>query len=435
MRVATDVPAPGSPELRAAGLAALAEAGVVYLPLHLVLSEARGIGFGVATLAAPFLLVYVAGTLLVCRFRGSRNLAAGALVVALLAGLYLGRGDLNRSVFTVVVSLLVGLRVVSLGLRDWRAPIHAEIGWGAAALGFETILGAGSQPEWRSLLAVFVPMFFVASLASRASTVWTSAGAADLDERVRVAWIRRAALTTGGLLVAMVTAVVLGVRGGALDRVGSWLAPVTNAFASFVVYLLVQAARPVFWLVDRLGIDPDGVRRFLEGLRERGLARQAEEELERPGPSLWQRVLAFAVFAAAGFALYRVLRRFRPRPGPAERRASEGTVVAAALPLDEPAPAPRSLVRRELPADAVRRMYAEALLALRARDLEKEPWLTPAEFAPIVAEAVPEAAAGFQELTRAYQDVRYGNLRPGRDAIRGLAATHRRVLERVRAGS
>ncbi|HEX6230858.1 MAG TPA: DUF4129 domain-containing protein [Actinomycetota bacterium] len=433
MRVERDVPAPDARELRAAGLAALAEAGVAYLPLHLILTEARAIAFDVGTLAAPFLVAYVAGTLLACRFRASRSLATGALLVALLTGLYLGRGDLNRSVFTVVVSLLVGLRVVSLGVRDWRAPIDSELGWGAVALGIESILSGGSQPQWRPLLAIFVPMFFAAALASRASTVWTGAGASDLDERVRVAWIRRALVTTGGLLVAMVTAVMLGVRGGVFDRVGGWLAPVANAAASFLVFLLAQAARPVFWLVDRLGIDPEAFRRFLEDLRERGLARRAEEELERPGPSLWQRVLAFLAFAGAAYALYRVLRRFRPRLAPEERPAPEGTATATTLPVEEAAPPRRSSLRRELPVDAVRRMYAEALIALRARELSKEPSLTPGEFAPVVMDAFPEVGEGFRQLTRAYEDVRYGDLRPDRETLSGLEASHRRVLAVLRA--
>jgi hypothetical protein len=433
VRIARDVPEPDARELRAAGLAALAEATVVYLPLHLILSEARGLGFAPATLAVPFLLAYVAGTLLACRFRSSSNLATGALVVALLAGLYLGRGDPNRSVFTVVVCLLVALRVVALGLRDRRVPIAAELGWGAAALGFETIVSAGSQPEWRPLLAVFVPTFFVAALASRVSTVWTGAWATDVDDRVRRSWVRRAVAVTGGLVAAMLLAVVLGVRGGALDRVGSWLAPIGNAAASFLVFLLTQAARPVFWLVDRLGIDPEAVRRFLEDLRERGLARSAEEELERPGPSLWQRVLAFLVFAAVAFVLHRALRRIRPRVGREERRAPRGTTSAAPFPSEEPAAARRPARRPALPEDAVRRMYAETLLALQARDVVKEPSRTPSEFAPVVGEAFPECADAFGRLTRVYEDVRYGNLRPGRPALRDLRGAHRRLLAAIRA--
>lgn len=432
MRSARDVPAPGARELRAAGLAALAEAGVVYLPLYMVFSETRGLELDIELLAVPFLAAFVVGTLLACRFRSSGNLATAAVVVAVLAGLYLGRGDLNRSVFTLVVSLLLALRVVSLGSRDWRAPIEAELGWGAAALGLETIVGAGAEPEWRPLLLVFVPTFFVASLASRASTVWTSGGADDLDEHLRGAWIRRAVLATSGLLAAMVVAVVLSVRGGVFDRVGAWLAPVADALASFFAYLLGQAARPVFWLVDRLGIDPEAVRRFLEGLREGGLRRQAEGEMRVPGPSVWQRLLGVVTFAAIGYALYRVLRRYRPQLGTEDHRRSVASVSAAPLPAEGTAPQRRSPFRREIPADAVRRMYAQVLLTLRARDLPKDPALTPGEFAPIVTGSFPACGEDFRTLTRAYEDVRYGNLRLDRDTLRRLETDQKRLLTTLR---
>lgn len=423
---------PEARELRAAGLAALAEAGVVYLPLHMVLSETRGLEIDIELLALPFVVAYAVGTLLACRFRTSGGLATAAFVAAVLVGLYLGRGDLNRSVFMVVVTLLLSLRVVSLGLRDWRVPIEAELGWGAAALGLETIVGASGEPDWRPLLLVFVPTFFVASLASRASTVWTSGGADDLDDRVRGAWIRRAVFATGGLLAAMASAVALSVRGGVFDRVGGWLAPAADALASFFAHLVAQAARPVFWLVDRIGIDPEAVRRFLEGLREGGLRRRAEDELGTSGPSVWQRLLGAVAFAAIGYALYRVLRRYRPQLGERERRGSGAPVSEAPLSPEEAILPRRPRLRREMPADAVRRMYAEALLTLRARDLPKDPSLTPAEYSPIVAGAFPACAEGFRRLTRAYQDVRYGNRRPERDALRRLETDRGRLLSALR---
>ncbi len=429
---AADMPALEGRELRAAGLAAAAEGGVVALPLHLVLSETRALGLGVAPFALSFVVVYVLGVLLAARFRSSANLASGALVLAALAGLSLGEGDLNRSVFTVVVSLLVALRVVSLGLHDWRAPIEAEIGWGATALGLETFVAAGAEPGWRPVLVLFVPVFFVASLASRATTVWSSAGAGDLDEQVRAAWIRRTLLASGGLLVAMGTAVALSVRGGLFDRIGAWLSPVAAALASLFAAALGQAARPIFWLVDRLGIDPDAVRRFLEGLREGGLRRRVEDELGRPGPSLWQRLLGLVAFAAVGYAIYRVLRRYRPSPVPSERPGAPGSAVAAPLPAEDAVPPPRRRLRRELPADAVRRMYAEALLALRVRELPKEPDLTPAEFAPVVAGRFPEVAEGFGALTRVYEEVRYGHRRPDAETVEELRATHGRILAAIR---
>ena len=90
-------------ELRACGLAALAEAGVLALPVWLVLTETRGLEVGVMALAVPFVAVYVGGVLLACRFRASPNVAIVAAVLAVLAGIWLGHGDLNRTVFAIVV--------------------------------------------------------------------------------------------------------------------------------------------------------------------------------------------------------------------------------------------------------------------------------------------------------------------------------------------
>jgi hypothetical protein len=92
------------------------------------------------------------------------------------------------------------------------------------------------------------------------------------------------------------------------------------------------------------------------------------------------------------------------------------------------------LLRRELPADAVRRWYAETLLALRRLGIIREPWQTPTEFAPVVAEAVPGCAAEFELLTRAYEDVRYGSLRLDRPALRDLESSQKRIAATLRRG-
>ena len=305
---------PEARELRACGLAALAEAGVLVLPVWLVLTEARGLKIGVVALAVPFVAAYVVGALLACRFRASRNVAFGAAMLAVLSGIWLGHGDLNRIVFSVLVCLLVSFRLVTLALRDWRVPIHAEVGWFALALGFEVLLAAGATDEWRGPLLLFVPLFFVAALASRASTVWTSGGAGELDERVRAAWIRRALIATGALVGAMAAAVILSVEGGVFDRIGVWLTPAANAVASFFAWVLSQAARPIFFLVDLLGIDPERVREFFDRLREGAAARTLNQRRAGP-PEIWQRMLGFLVFAAIGYAVFRAIRHFRPPAG------------------------------------------------------------------------------------------------------------------------
>ncbi len=315
---------------------------------------------------------------------------------------------------------------MTLALRDWRLPIHAEFGWFAVALGLEVMVAAGATPEWRGPLVVIVPLFFVAALASRASTVWTTSGSAELDERVRAAWIRRAALATGLLVGAMAAAVALSVRGGVFDQVGAWLAPAANAFASLLAWTLSQLVRPIFWLVDRLGIDPERVREFFESLRL-GAARAAEEAGRSEGPTVWQRILGFLAFAAIGYAIFRVIRRFRPQGGGAEPEPRvPGSATVSALPTEDTVPV-RPRLHRELPADTVRRWYAETLGALRRREVVKEAWQTPAEFAPAVAEAFPACAAAFAELTSAYEDVRYGGVRVAGERLEHLSVGQRTI--------
>jgi hypothetical protein len=148
---------------------------------------------------------------------------------------------------------------------------------------------------------------------------------------------------------------------------------------------------------------------------------------------LWQRLLGLVAFVAIGYALYRALRRARPRLGAEEPRSPRAQVSAGPLEVED-VPPPRPRIRRELPADAVRRLYAEALLALRRLDLRKEPSLTPAEFAPEVAAARPECAEDFIALTRAYEDVRYGSLRLDRDRVRTLEEGQRRLVAAIREG-
>jgi hypothetical protein len=429
---AADVSTPEPRELRACGLAALAEAGVLVLPLWLVLTETRGLHIGVMALAVPFVAVYVGGAVLACRFRASRNVAIVAAATAILAGLWLGHGQMNQTVFAVLICLLVTFRLVTLALRDWRLPIHAEVGWFTLALGLEVLVAAGATREWHGPLLLIVPVFFVAAFASRASTVWTFGAAGELDERVRAAWIRRAVLATTALVGAMIAAVLLSIEGGVFDRVGRWLTPVADALVSFFAWVLSQAARPIFWLVDRLGIDPDAVRDFLNGLRN-GAAGRTLNEQRAAGESLVQRMLGLLVFAAIGYAVYRAIRRFRPPSGSESESRAVGTQSEGSLAVTEPLPA-RPRFRREPPADTVRRSYAEAVWALRRREVVREPWQTPAEFAPVVAQAVPACADSFEELTRAYEDVRYGSLRLDDAALGRLRTGQERIMAALGGG-
>ena len=427
-----NVTKPERRELRACALAALAESGVLVLPLWLVLTETRGLNISVMALAVPFVGAYVGGAVLACRFRASRNVAIVAAALASLAGLWLGHAEMNKTVFAVLVCLLVAFRLVTLALRDWRLPIHAEVGWFTLALGLEVMIAVGATREWHAPLLLIVPVFFVAAFASRASTVWSFGAAGELDEHVRAVWIRRALLATAALVGAMIAAVALSIEGGVFDRIGGWLTPVADAIASFLAWIFSQAARPVFWFVDLLGIDPEKVRELLESLGN-GRVGRALTEQRAAGESLVQRMLGLLVFAAIAYAVFRAIRRFRPPTGSGPDPRAVGTKAEAPLTAVEPLP-PRPRFRPEPPADTVRRWYAEALWALRRQEVVREPWQTPAEFAPVVAGAVPSCADAFAELTRAYEDVRYGSLRIDAAAVERLEAGQRRILAAIGGG-
>src|SRR5207247_6124087 len=96
--------------------------------------------------------------------------------------------------------------------------------------------------------------------------------------------------------------------------------------------------------------------------------------------------------------------RRAPRAGPAP--AKPAPALAERLPAHRTR-LHRPRAKRELPADLVRRWYAEALLLLERRGLAKPAAVTPSEYLGDVARAFPATRAQFESLTRAYEDVRY----------------------------
>jgi hypothetical protein len=422
------VPASASTRFREATLAGLAEACVLALPVHLVISESGGPHVGVATFAAAFAAAFTGSVYVLSRFRHVRDLPLVIGAIAAGVGIATAGGDLSAIVLSVAASALIVVRVARIAFRSRLDPLHGEIAWGAVGLGVEALLaaGGGHLQSWRFPISVLIPAFFIASFASRALSVWDDPEVADED---RSRWLANAHLLSWCFAALMFAGAVLGLRGGGLDRLGE----LATRGIGWVLYAFIQVllilAQPVFWLFERIHLDPEALRRVLNRLQDRldsATLHPSGTDTSLP----WARFLGFLVLALIVFAAYRSLRRIRPEPDERAAAAVRSPVSESPLPTGKVQPVGRK--RRELPADRVRRCYAETLLALERSGVAKEGSLTPAEFARIVAEAYPWAREGFGALTRAYEDVRYGGLRPHEPELRDLDRHHHELLQALR---
>lgn len=412
--------------------AAVAEGAVWCLPLQTVVSAGSGAAIPFASFIPLFLLAFTVAVGLACRYRSSPRVGTFTASAGIIAGFVLGRGSAQHFVFIVLVFLLVGIRAVGLAFRDWREPIATSFLVGALALVSEAIVATAAPNDWSRPLIVLTPVFFVGSLMSRAISVWSSDEVDELTAERRDHWLRRSVTSTAWIPVAMVTAVVLGVRGGALDHLGSYLAPVGNVLVSLIVFVFSQLSRPIFWLVDRLGIDPEGVRRVFARIQANADRARHRATQEVGHPSLFGRMVGLALFVLAAWGLIRFLRRLRPGTKGEGRRPSHAPVTIASGALPPPTDVTPQPARREPPADRVRRWYAEVLAALERRGVRMDPALTPAEFGPKMTNAYPECAEAFEALTRAYEDVRYGSLRMDRPGLRRMDGHRRTILAAIR---
>jgi len=420
-------------------LAALAESAVIYLPLHdVAVNEGRVIA-GPMVDYSLFLLVFACGVAVATWRRGSSRflpaVAASAVAIGVVQGILWGTGDAVTATASVVLWLLVAARVFTLALRDWRDPIGTSFGVGSGALLVE-IISMGGFAEARAVLPFAVTQFFLASLASRAASLRLSArqvtiaraepteegqSGRGLGGRIGMGLLAIAAL---GLLMAV--AVVLGGRHGGLFLLGkailSVVLPVLAYLLAPVIRLLVEA---LMWLFGLIHIDLSSLRSLARTIDK---FRARPPEATSPGGGVVGRVFALLLLLALGYLLVRTIRmrwlRFE-RKGPADEERPE------AMPVSAFSPRRRRWGRRtrqELPADTVRRWYAEALLILDRLGLPKAPSRTPGEYLRDVTFAFPECAAGFTALTRAYEDVRYGSRTFEGDTLEKLEANRRLAM-------
>ena len=399
--------------LRAASLAGLAESAVWFYPATVVANELAPGSSGPLSVYPLFVVAFAGGVALATAFRESAKTptvaaAAGALAGIVQAGWWTASDPVSlwAAAAMTVVGIALAFRVIALSRRDWRNPIDASFGWGTVALLIQVIAARSTAVRIDALFIVLVPQFFLASLASRAASVRLAAGPVERHGGTGAGSWRLARRPLAALAAILGLGLLLGGSERVLERVGGLLSPVFSG----LVFLMVQAARPLLWLGDKLKVNTEGVRRTLDRLRVGEEGEAPPWKVSPPGFVL--RVLGLLLLVAVAALLIRWIRRYRYR-AVSQDREPEAEAVDARL-----QPAPAVIVpggrpgrrRRPLPAQLVRRWYAEALLALEAKGFTRDPSLTPSEYLSEVREAMPEGTEGFMALTRAYEDVRYGRL-------------------------
>jgi hypothetical protein len=398
-----------------AGLAALAEAAYLSLPVHLLAVDSANVNGGPFTSPWSFALI-VAGPVVVLtrlrRFRAGVTVAAAAFVALGVAQAKLwGHTDLAGTVATVAIALVVGFRVVALSLRDWRNPMRESFALGAFALLLEAAF-AGNHPEFQGIMPPLILLFFLGGLGSRAASV-RLARPVPVDPSPEEAatgrrWSRATLVVLGTLGALLVVSVALGGKNGGIAAIGHVVLTAVGSVLAFVVLLFARLILgPLNAILGRLHVDLRAFRQLADALNQFG---ENSPKVAGGGANLVERLLGLAVLVGLALLLVRAMRRHFAL---LDRQGADVT----GAPAPEPSPLGRrgrfgrrrSIVRRELPADTVRRWYAEALLMLQRRGLEKPPAGTPAEFLVDVRAAYPECGAEFAVLTRAYEEVRYGS--------------------------
>lgn len=409
-----------APELRRAvpaALAAIAEGGVIYVILHDVAVHEGGATAGPMASYPWFLVVFTAGVAVATAFRRSVlakvAIPVAAIGLSVLQSTVWGSGGLSAAGTVSILALLIVLRVVTMAVRDWREPVAESFGlWTAVLLG-EAMTVARTDPMG-GLMPVIAAVFFAGSLASRAASVWLAnhpdRAAAGLP---RPRSHRSAAVLIGVLAVALVIALALGAQGGPVEVSGAFLYRWAAEGAALVAGLLAAVLLPFLsWFLGLIDL--------------RVNAQRVQDTIQRIKPVTTpgggggapiERIIGAIAFGLILLLLLRAIRRQWKMLQPEE-------------PNPEPDPEPQvnyvprrrrrargPHVRRELPADTVRRWYAEALLALERLGLPKPPSRTPGEYLPKVTSAFPQSARGFTALTRAYEQVRYGAITLDRDAV------------------
>ncbi len=434
-----------------AALAATAEAGLGFLPGEVIARNSPLHATGGPLVWYPlFVALVAAGTAAATHARHRRGtpalILAGVVATVGLQVAVWGRGGLSGVLVAGALCLFAGARVATLAFRDWRDPIASSFGWGAVVLLAEIpfVDAAG----WGAEVWPIVVVFFAASLASRAASVrlaesadWTASGllgdldptatlaTPDVPPEVRRRWRRVFAAVLAGAVLAIGVGLLLGMKNGPIEPVSRLLILGVTGLLFGVAFVVSYLLRPIEWLLNAFGLNGDSLRSVLARLRH-NLGHARPDSAHRLSP--WGRLfgLTVGVLIVTGLVMVILRQRRKAREAVPDRTK---WVEEDAIPRREPqAFRRRRRPRRELPEDAVRRLYAEALIELEKRGRPRPASATPGEFLHAIRENLPECAAGFGVLTRAYEDVRYGRLTLGRDRIDSLEAESLMLARSIR---
>jgi Domain of unknown function (DUF4129) len=399
----------------AASLAALGESGVLWLPIRLTAVQLLGVSRGPLATYPMFVVLFVGTTAVATRFRRFAAMPTVAAVAGFGVGLAQGLIGSPRSGATALIGailgMLVALRVVTLGLRDWRNPVEASFGWGAAFLLAEIFMASSAHAGWEPVMPVIVALFFGASLASRAVSVSLAAAESGATivggEGVAAGGPRRLSWSLlAGLAIAVAVGALLGVPGGPFELVGRVVLPILGAVIVGVSLVLGLIGQGIATMLGWLHLDfARGLQRVMANLSRIG--KHGVVHTQPTGGGWLNRVVGVVILAVIAWFVFRLVRRRRAVPASQTLRARASAQFRARPRSGKRRPPPRAR-RRELPAETVRRWYAEALLLLEGRGLPKPGWETPADYADAVTAAYPGSRIGFETLTRAYEEVRYG---------------------------
>jgi len=423
--------------MEAAASAALAEAGLLFLPLMEFSAEsvkASGGPLRTYGVVAPLFVIGVVAGLSVRRFRLYLWTAAAlGTTLGVVQAVAWGDGDPPGTAFLVVLCLLATLRMTSLSARDWREPVKTSFALGSALALIEVLAAGSAVAEWRALLPFVIVVFFAGSLASRGASVML-AGAGEADPSPGAERRRRASpvvlLAVLGAVLAL--SVPLGGRHGLFRTIGGFAAKLIGVALLGLAYVTARILlQPLDWVLTRLHISLAPLQRLIRSFVRPPVAQARAHPLVNVP---WvERLIGLAVLAVVAMGVIWLIGRLRvrraPRAGPAP--AKPAPALAERLPGHRTR-LHRPRAKRELPADLVRRWYAEALLLLERRGLAKPAAVTPSEYLGDVARAFPATRAQFESLTRAYEDVRYGGRTVPRSAVQELDMGRRSMMEVLR---